>query len=192
MNMSSFFLDFGIDSYGGMYDEKYSIGAKLAYDLGYRNSKNLTDEFLDDVRYILNNKNISKADIRERMKWHEFNGLFNMWHHVVENGVVRQMPFFSPLEVAGWYDDRYVIPAIVMKDRWFDEGYLAFQNKTKIGAIRYLKKHKISNDKHNYQKAIKQVYDFQLQRRIREEKIGSVEKHLEFVLMNGYKTSSGI
>ena len=179
--MSLFLLDFGIDRYDGMYDEKYSIGAKLAYDLGYRNSKNLTAKFRDNVRYILNNKNISKADIRERMKWHEFNGLFNMWHHVVENGVVRQMPFFSPLEVAGWYDDRYVIPAVVMKDRWFDEGYDAFQVKTKKGVNSYLKKHKIRKNKKNYLNAMKRVYNLQLRHRIKDGKLANVEKHLEFV-----------
>lgn len=180
--MSFFFFEFGIDNYYGMYDDKYSIGAKLAFDLGYCNSKNLTNKFMDNVRYILKNKNILKSDIRSRMKWHEFNGLFNMWHHVVENCVVKKMPFFSPMEVAGWYNDRYVIPAIVMKDRWFDEGYFAFQNKTKIGTIRYLKKHKISDNKYNYQNAIKQVYNYQLQRRIASAKIGSVERHLEFIL----------
>lgn len=45
MNMSFFFFDFGIDGYGGMYNEKYSIGAKLAYDLGYRNSRCIDDRF---------------------------------------------------------------------------------------------------------------------------------------------------
>lgn len=179
--MSLFFFDFGIDKYVGMYDEKYSIGAKLAYDLGYRNSKNLTDKFLDNVRYILNNRNISKADIRERMKWHEFNGLFNMWHHVVEKGVVRQMPFFSPLEVAGWYDDRYVIPAIVMKDRYFDSGYEQFKVKCKKWVLRHLKSQRKRNTKKNYLEEMKNVYKKQLRERLKEEKIGNVEKHLEFV-----------
>ena len=179
--MSFFLLDFGIDKYGGMYDDKYSIGAKLAYDLGYRNSKNLTDKFRDNVRYILNNKNISKADIRERMKWHEFNGLFNMWHHVVENGVVRQIPFFSPLEVAGWYEDRYVIPAIVMKDRWFDSGYEQFKEKCKKWVLRHLKSQHKWNTKKNYLEEMKKVYKKQLRERQKEEKIGNVEKHLEFV-----------
>ena len=178
--MSFFLLDFGIDKYGGMYDDKYSVGAKLAYDLGYRNSRCIDDRFRNCVRKILRNK-ITKADIRERMKWHEFNGLFNMWHHVVENGVVRQMPFFSPLEVAGWYDDRYVIPAVVMKDRWFDEGYDAFQVKTKKGVNSYLKKHKIRKNKKNYLNAMKRVYKLQLRHRIKDGRLANVEKHLEFV-----------
>lgn len=175
-----FFFDFGIDSYYGMYDCRYSVGAKLAYDLGYRNSRCIDDRFRNCVRKILRNK-ITKADIRERMKWHEFNGLFNMWHHVVENGVVKQMPFFSPLEVSGWYDDRYVIPAIVMKDRWFDSGYEQFKAKCKKWVLRHLKRQRKWNTEKNYLEEVKKVYRKQLRERLKEEKIGNVEKHLAFV-----------
>lgn len=172
-----FFFDFGIDSYYGMYDCKYSVGAKLAYDLGYRNSRCIDDRFRNCVRRILQNK-ITKADIRERMKWHEFNGPFNMWHHVVENGVVKQMPFFSPLEVSGWYDDRYVIPAVVMKDRWFDEGYKEFQEKCKKRTLEYLKKHHIKNTKITYKDNMKKSYNIQLRNMLKNGTFVNVEKQL--------------
>jgi hypothetical protein len=181
--MSLFFFDYGIEHYEGMYDKTQSIGAKLAYDLGYRNSSNLTKDFRDKVRKILQN-NITIADIRERMKWHEINELYNMWHHVVKNGVVKQMPFFSPLEVAGWYDDRYVIPAIVMKDKWFDCGYERFQNVCKKNTLKLLHKEHKWNTEKNYLAMVKKVYKYQFRKRLKEEKIGNVSKHLEQV--HGY------
>lgn len=178
--MSLFLFEFAV-KYVGWYDKSQSIGAKLAYDLGYRNSSNITEHFRDMVRWILQNYNISIADIRERMKWHETNGVVNMWHHIVKDGIVKQSPFFSPLEVAGWYEDKFVIPSIVANDRWFNNGYRHFKNKCKKNTLRNLKSQRKLNDEKNYSQEMKKVYKQQLRNRMKEGKIGKVQRHLEFV-----------
>jgi hypothetical protein len=98
-----------------------------------------------------------------------------------KNGVVKKMPFFSPLEVAGWYDDRYVIPAIVMKDKWFDCGYERFQNVCKKKTLKLLHKEHKWNTEKNYLAMVKKVYKYQFRKRLKAEKIGNVQKHLEQV-----------